>query len=318
MIGLVRFKTGESEKYGFLQAGTIHELRISSNRELLAILQQATASADASSIAQPHFSGEQIALNQARLLSPVEPGQIICQGKNYGDHVKETGMRLQDKNYNLFFSKAASSIAPPSGIFTKPTRVKLLDYELELGLLIGAPIKGPQKISESDLPKYICGMLICLDMTARDIQISRGQWFEGKSLRGFCPAGPIVVPFSSNYKNLELRLTVNGEVRQQTLVDRMLYRPHDTLSQLSEFMDLSPGDLLLTGTPGGVALKAPPARLRNFAGAFLGEKKAERIFIKKQSRRRAYLHPGDILKASIATADGTIDLGMQEHRIVGE
>lgn len=312
---IIRSQTGGQSRFGFLknEIPFYFQENYSSLAELLrqpyAALQESAARATAGDPEEDQF------------LSPVTgPCQIVCQGKNYAEHILETGIRPEDKDYNLLFAKAASSLAPPSGSVIRPAHVRLLDYELELGLVIGREIRGPIDVTEENLSTYAAGIVMANDVSARDIQVPQGQWFKGKSYRTFCPVGPVLHLFSPGERlgSLEMELAVNGNIRQKTNTDQMIYRPHETLSEVSRLMDLDPGDLILTGTPGGVAMKVPSARKRSFFGLFFSEKKMMRLFIEGQSKSPKYLRDGDALESWIRSGDGRVDLGKQRLRIQTE
>ena len=260
--------------------------------------------------------GAGLPLKRVQILSPVTPPcQVICQGKNYDDHIRETGSDPAQKSFNLFFQKATSSLAPPSGTLQRPPGVKLLDYEIELGLVIGRAIRGPLQLEKQDLARYIAGLVIGNDISARDIQVPQGQWFKGKSFRGFCPVGPVFYHTTAGdlerLAELQLELRVNDSVRQQALAGQMIFPPHETLSELSTIMDLEPGDLILTGTPAGVSMQVKQGLKTSLAQAFLPPSRLWPLFVNNQLER-PYLNDGDQITASIRTNDGAIDLGMQE------
>lgn len=263
----------------------------------------------------------QYPLGGLELFSPVTaPCQIVCQGKNYLDHVVETGVKPEDKDFNILFSKADSSLAPPVGRVIRPEGVKLLDYELELGLVIGAEITGPIQVGEHNLHEYVAGVVMANDLSARDVQVPQRQWFKGKSFRGFCPVGPILhlldpeeVPL---LKNMELHLSVNGESRQRANTSQMLHHPAETLTEVSRIFDLRPGDILLTGTPGGVAMRVKQKSwFEEVMGATQGDKERFARFVEDQAASSRYLKAGDQIESTIRSANGVIDLGRQRLAI---
>lgn len=248
------------------------------------------------------------------LRSPVTaPCRVIAQAMNYADHAREVGASAEGRP-NIVFCKSAASLAGPTAPLTRPAHVRLLDYEVELGLVIGAPIRGPVTVSDADLPRYIGALVVANDISARDVQVPEGQFYKGKSYPGFTPCGPFLfVPTPAElarWSELRLRLWVNGEPRQDATCAAMIHRPAATLTELSTFEHLDPGDLILTGTPGGVALAPPGGLVRAIAG-FLPEAKRWRRFVEGQAKRAQYLKPGDTVRAAIATDDGAIDLGEQ-------
>jgi 2-keto-4-pentenoate hydratase/2-oxohepta-3-ene-1,7-dioic acid hydratase in catechol pathway len=155
-------------------------------------------------------------------------------------------------------------------------------------------------------------------VSARDIQLPQNQWFKGKSYRGFCPVGPVLSVLEPDdyplLDQLELTLLVNERVRQHDSTANLVYRPLETLTELTQVSDLAPGDVLLTGTPSGCALRAPAPFVQRLMG-LLPERVKWRAFIKAQKKRGAYLKPGDVVRSTIKSADRRIDLGEQLLRI---
>jgi 2-keto-4-pentenoate hydratase/2-oxohepta-3-ene-1,7-dioic acid hydratase in catechol pathway len=156
------------------------------------------------------------------------------------------------------------------------------------------------------------------DVSARDVQLPQGQWYKGKSYRTFCPVGPyLCIPDPdevSRWRELRLTLSVNGQPRQDSLAGDMVFQPAATLTEFSQLEDFQVGDLLLTGTPGGVALQPPNAVAQRIVG-LLPEAKKWELFVRNQARSSAYLKPGDRVTASIRTADGALDLGTQHNAV---
>ncbi len=257
-----------------------------------------------------------IPLASVEALSPVTaPCRIVCQGTNYQAHRRETQTH---PGFNLVFAKADSSLTSPRGPVVRPRDVQLLDYELELGLVLGRAITGPLQVRADHLEDVVAGLVMANDVSARDVQIPEEQWYRGKSFRTFCPVGPYFYLLdqgdAQRLGTLQLRLWVNGQLRQDATVDQLIYGPSATLALLSETIDLAPGDLLLTGTPGGVALH-PPTGLARRLGGLLPPARRMRAFVASQRKRPEYLHDGDVVTSTIATPDGTIDLGRQEWQI---
>lgn len=266
-------------------------------------------------------SGEAISTDNVRLLSPVTaPCSIVCQGLNYSSHRAEAGRDVEKPPFNLMFMKAHSSLSGPKDDVIRPKGVKLLDYELELGVVVGKTIEGRTKVTNDNMHEYIAGVVITNDVSARDVQIPQQQWFKGKSFRTFCPAGPYLYLTDkqdiSKILNLDIRLEVNGEVRQHANTSQLLYGPAETLTELSGLMNLYPGDLIQTGTPGGVAIKAPSARQQRIARILMDEKKMMKTFFKRQLENPMYLKDGDVMRLTMKSADNSIDLGVMETRVV--
>jgi 2-keto-4-pentenoate hydratase/2-oxohepta-3-ene-1,7-dioic acid hydratase in catechol pathway len=268
------------------------------------------------------LQGTELDLAAVRVLSPVTRNQqFVCQGANYRQHMIESGVNPDDKKFNMIFTKARSCIVPADSDVIRPRIVQFLDYEIELGLVMRSSITGKREITDANLHEFVAGIVIVNDYSARDIQIPQMQFYKGKSFRTFGPVGPWLCLLEPGdmpkLKQLQLRLTVNGELRQQDSTANLVYGPAETLSELSGVQDFAPGDLLATGTPAGCALSIPsPVALRIVS--LLGEKSRWRMFHKVQAKRTQYLKPGDVVEARIASADGAINLGVQRNRIVAE
>ncbi|EQA51897.1 fumarylacetoacetate hydrolase family protein [Leptospira kmetyi] len=265
---------------------------------------------------------QSLSLKTVSILSPITaPCQILCQGANYRQHLIESGLDPDEKNYNLFFTKSDASLSVPIGEVVRPAHVKLLDYEIELGLVFGKGFDQPLAKNSSNISEYIAAFFMANDVSARDIQLPQMQWYKGKSYRTFCPAGPYLAVLDPGdfevLGSLELNLSVNGEVRQKDKASNLVFNPIESVLELSEFCNVSPGDVLLTGTPSGCALLAPGKFIQNIA-SLLPEKKKWKLFVKGQSKRRQYLQPGDVVRSTIRTPDGRIDLGEQILNIVSE
>lgn len=258
-------------------------------------------------------------LDAVTVLSPITtPCRVICQGANYRQHAIESGMDPDARAFNLFFDKTDAAVTGAHDPVTRPAHVRLLDFEIELALVIGRAIDAPVTITDADLPGYVFAVTIANDLSARDVQLPQGQFLKGKSYRGFCPLGPylaILEPADMPLlDNLELRLEVNGTLRQHDTTAHMLYRPAETLTELSQFCNLSPGDVVLTGTPHGCTATTPPALIRRLATALLPEDRLWSLFI-RQNLRKPYLAPGDLITASIRDQSGSLDLGTQRTLI---
>ena len=265
-------------------------------------------------------AGGRIARASVRLLSPITaPARLLCQGANYRQHMIESGLDPDQKTFNMFFEKSDCAINDPKGIVTRPAHVAALDYEIELALVFKKEIDRPVTLTADTLRDYVFGLVIGNDISARDIQIPQSQFFKGKSYRGFCPLGPhLSVLDKADFAYLDcldLTLEVNGVVRQKDSTANLVYKPAETITELSTFSDISPGDILLTGTPAGCALGVPPALTRRLMQALLPEKTLWALFKKMQAKRPQYLKPGDVMTARIASADGAIDLGEQRVAI---
>jgi 2-keto-4-pentenoate hydratase/2-oxohepta-3-ene-1,7-dioic acid hydratase in catechol pathway len=260
-----------------------------------------------------------IGLDAIELLSPVTaPCRIFCQGANYRRHMIESGLDPDAKAFNMFFTKSDASIAPPVGEVRTPAHVSLLDYEIELALVFKRPIQSSVKVTPETLKDYVFAATIANDISARDVQLPQTQFFKGKSYRGFCPLGPRLTILEPNefplLDRLDLRLSVNEVVRQDDTTANLVFKPAETISELSTFANVAPGDVLLTGTPSGCALRVPPPPVRRLLG-LLPERRFWALFLSSQKRRPEYLKSGDIMKASIRSTDRQIDLGEQVTQV---
>ena len=271
--------------------------------------------ADRAAIDAAAASGDTVSVDELTLLSPVTaPCRVIAQMTNFESHVKDSGM--DPKTVPLtFFRKSSASITGPFGEIVRPAHVGLLDYEIEIGLILGRDVPAGSTVTEHDLADIIAGLTITNDVSARDIQLPQTQFYEAKSYPTFTPVGPALVLLDAaelaRFGDLRLRLSVNGEERQNALVEGdMLYRPLQALQSLTRFQDLATGDLVLTGTPAGTALKAPPKPIE-IIGNLLPPAVKWKAFFSRQANNPKYLQHGDIVEASVGTDDGTIDLGAQ-------
>lgn len=275
--------------------------------------------ADRAAIDAAANSADIVKLDGLRLVSPVtRPCRVIAQMTNFESHVKDAGMDPSSVPLT-FFRKASASINGPFDDIVKPAHVKLLDYEVEIGLVIGRTIPVGTSISDANLGDLIAGLVVTNDVSARDVQLPQTQFYEAKSYPTFTPVGPELVLLSADelkrFGDLRLRLSVNGDERQNALVDPdMLYRPLQALQSLTQFQELAPGDLVLTGTPAGTALSAPPKPLQ-IIGNLLPPKLKWKVFFSRQADNTNYLHDGDVVEASIGTDDGAVDLGTQRATV---
>ncbi len=254
------------------------------------------------------------------LLSPVTaPARVVAQAVNYRSHAAESGFD-PDKIPPVFFRKSSHSLTGPSGDITRPPGVGFLDYEVELGLVIGAELPVGTTVTQETLHHYVAGLVVTNDVSARQIQLTKTQFYESKSYPTFTPAGPwLALACAADLArigSLRLTLSVNGEVRQDALAAEMIVTPAQALTALSKFQPLSPGDLLLTGTPGGTALKAPPKAVEKLAGLLPPAVKWQ-MFFRRQAGNPRYLRDGDLVTASIASVDGELDLGTQLCTVTG-
>jgi len=255
------------------------------------------------------------------LVSPVTaPCRVVAQMTNYASHVQDSGFDPETVPLT-FFRKTSGSISGPYDDVVRPAHVRFLDYEAEIGLVIGRTLAVGTDVTADSWASFIAGLVVTNDVSARDVQLPKTQFFESKSYPSFTPTGPALVLLDvdelKRFGDLRLRLWVNGEPRQNAVVDGdMVYPPPEALQSLSRFQQLDPGDLLLTGTPVGTALSAPSKPIEIIA-SLLPPATKWKVFFKKQAQNRKYLKHGDIVEIAIGTDDGAIDLGHQRTVVRG-
>jgi 2-keto-4-pentenoate hydratase/2-oxohepta-3-ene-1,7-dioic acid hydratase in catechol pathway len=192
------------------------------------------------------------------MLTIERPGKIICVGLNYRRHAEEQGAQAPEQP--MLFAKWATALTGPGDPIVLPPISSKVDYEAELGVVIGARVKG---VGVENALEAVRGYLCANDVSARDLQRADGQFTRSKSLDTFCPVGELVpaaeVP---DPQALRIRCVVNGEVRQDSTTADMIFGVAELIAFVSEAITLEPGDLLLTGTPEGVGLfRDPPVFL---------------------------------------------------------
>lgn len=180
------------------------------------------------------------------------PGQILAVGLNYRDHAQESNMKVPSEP--VVFTKSVHSLSGPNDDIILPSGARKLDWEVEVGLVIGELV---YQASIEAAGKAIAGYFLANDVSEREWQLEReGQWSKGKSAPSFCPIGPWVVPALDLPHSHDLRVTlsVNGTTRQDARTSSMIFDYAQIVSRLSSYMELHPGDIILTGTPDGVGL----------------------------------------------------------------
>jgi len=199
-------------------------------------------------------------------------GKFMCIGLNYSDHAEEAGMALPE--HPILFMKATSALAGPDDDIVIPRGAQAVDWEVELGVVIGKPAKY---VSEAEALDYVAGYCVVDDVSERDYQTKlSGQWTKGKSCDSFGPIGPWLVTRDevADPQALELSLDVNGQRMQAGSTATMVFSVAQIISHLSQMMTLHPGDVIATGTPPGVGMGIKP--------------------------QPVYLKPGDRVRAEIA------------------
>ena len=315
-ISIVRFDEPRSGAYWGVAEGdqvAVLPTRYSSHRELMNAWFSEPSAFDTARL-------DKLAQDEVKLLAPVSSDvQIFCQGLNYAEHREEGGVKAA-KGQNLIFSKPPSAICGPFDDIIRPKGCELLDYEVELAVVLKRDVPPNTQVTPDNLMDYVGGITLTNDVSARDFMFGAPmmQWFKGKGQRTFCPTGPILYLFDASEQhllsNLHLTLALNGEIRQDATTDHLIFKPDETLTEIAEFADLQQGDMLLTGTPGGVilnaSLKVGLAILLNFTN---DEKRRAKLLQTQKSVR--YLQPGDKLTLSLRSRDGNLSLGSQKNEV---
>ena len=287
---LVTFEQGGSVRIGILReddAGeTVIDLKsaapelptdlvelLKAGPDALSKAENATANASADSI---------LDRSTVTIKAPIpNPAKIICLGLNYRDHAEETNSPLPD--YPIVFTKYANTVIGPGDSIVLPSISDEVDYEAEFGVVIGQTAKN---VSQSDALDYVAGYVNFNDVSARDYQNRTSQWTIGKTFDTFGPMGPALVTADEigDPHDLNIRLILNGEVMQSSNTRHLIFTVDYLIAELSSIMTLNPGDLISTGTPGGVGMARNP---------------------------QVWLKPGDVCQVQI---DG---LGTLENPVVG-
>ena len=275
---LVRYRSTTGETPGLMLDGEVFDL----SGNFTALNRRAPTLEDVSAIAAVLMKS----LSKVKAGTPLGPplrgiGKIIGVGLNYRDHAEETGLPLP-KEPTLFL-KATSALCGPTDDLIMPREANCVDWEVELGVVIGKP---GIYIAEREAFDYVLGYCVGIDFSERDFQFNRGgQGFKGKSADTFAPLGPFLATRDeiADPQKLSMRLSVNGATKQSGSTRDMIFSVSELVSYISRFMSLQPGDVILTGTPAGVGFGQKPP---------------------------IYLQPGDVVAASIE------GLGEQTHKVV--
>ncbi|MBI5266155.1 MAG: fumarylacetoacetate hydrolase family protein [candidate division Zixibacteria bacterium] len=192
-------------------------------------------------------------LAEVTLLAPVKPSKIVCIGLNYHAHVAASFSADKAPEYPLIFLKPPSAIIGPGDDIIHPPESERVDYEAELGVVIG---KTAIRVSEERAMDFVLGFTCANDVTARDLQKKDGQWSRAKGFDTFCPVGPWIVT-ELNYADVLVEAVHNGRVTQTGRTSQMIFNVPFIISYISGIMTLSPGDLICTGTPSGIQPMKP-------------------------------------------------------------
>ncbi len=261
-------------------------------------------------------------IKASQLISPVTPdASLVCQGLNYASHAQEA--RHAERKSNLLFAKAGSSITGPYGDIVRPAEAELLDYEVEFALVMRRQPGASDRISHDNIGEYVAGVVLCNDVSARDIQFGESllQWFRGKSYRTFCPVGPALwllepAEVAPALERLKIRLSVNGELRQEATSQQLIWKPVETLNYVATILDMRAGDLLLTGTPGGVTSPVTPAMVEIIRTHLLADEARRDGLRAEMTKGRPFLRHGDLVTATLTDLESGRCLGGLCNRVV--
>jgi len=196
-------------------------------------------------------------LSAAQLLPPVTPSKIVCVGRNYRAHVRELGNEMPTEP--LIFLKPPSSLLLPGGVIRMPSISQRVDFEGELAVVIGRRARNLRP--DADWRDVVRGFTLANDVTARDLQKKDDQWTRAKGFDTFCPIGPFVSDELDLDAGLKIETHLNGERRQQGSTLDFIFSLRELLAWITSIFTLEPGDLLLTGTPSGIAPLSPGDRV---------------------------------------------------------
>jgi len=276
---LVRYGRAGAEKPGLIdEAGTLRDL----SRVVKDITADALSPAGLKRLRTVKTGRLPVVRGRPRLGCPLAGiGKLVCIGLNYTDHAQEVGLALPTEP--LVFIKATSAITGPGDAIIRPRGAVKLDYEVELGAVIG---RDARNVTEADAMKHVAAFCIVDDVSERAFQMEHGgTTTKGKSADTFAPIGPYLVTADEvrDPQSLEVWTTVNGQARQRGNTANMIFTVRQLVAYVSRFMSLRAGDIISTGTPAGVAHGMKPPR---------------------------YLEPGDIVEMGIT------GLGGQKNRVV--
>jgi len=204
-----------------------------------------------------NFDFAPMLLSAANLLPPVTPSKIVCVGRNYRAHVREMGSEIPTEP--LIFLKPPSSLLAPGGVIRMPAVSGRVDFEGELAVVIGRRARNLKP--GANWRDVVRGFTLANDVTARDLQSKDDQWTRAKGFDTFCPIGPFISDELDLDAGLNLETRLNGEVRQHASTLDFIFSLPELLVFITSVFTLEPGDLLLTGTPSGIAQLSPGDRV---------------------------------------------------------
>ena len=193
------------------------------------------------------FSGAEYDLDEVDVLAPVDPSKIVCIGLNYADHAEESGKEPPERP--MLFMKGPNTVAGHGDTITLPAGKERVDWEAELGVVIGAQCRN---VTAEDAMEYVAGYTCVDDVSNRDDQRAERNWIRGKAFDGAAPMGPVVATPDEVPDDASITLRVNGEVKQESTIDELIFSVPELIEEISTYLTLEPGDVVSTGTPAGV------------------------------------------------------------------
>lgn len=302
---IVRYRHGGAAKWGLLEGpapvGATDQVEVRSLD-----VEAATTSALIELLDRGAFGeAARVTLTANQLLSPVTAdGKILCQGLNYASHAAE----VQDapRTSNLIFAKASSALTGAYAPIKRPVEVELLDYEVEFGVVLRRGIGEGERVTDQNIGEFVAAIVLCNDVSARDTMFGETffQWYRGKSYRTFCPAGPVLWyldpgEVAEALGSVELALWVNDDLRQSATSGQLIFKPAETLDYIGSTIDLVRGDLLLTGTPGGVTASATPKAAQILKEHLFADAVRRDALRAEMAQGRPFLQPGDVVRATM-------------------
>jgi 2-keto-4-pentenoate hydratase/2-oxohepta-3-ene-1,7-dioic acid hydratase in catechol pathway len=257
---LVTFSNNGAPRLGALRGQQVIDLNQANSSlptDMIAFLEAGDAARQTAQKAVDAVPGG-LELSQVKLLAPVpRPGKIICIGLNYSDHAAESGQPIPQ--FPVVFCKWGNAVIGSGSNIILPRVTEQIDYEAELGFVIG---KRGRYVPLDKAMSHVAGYLPINDVSARDYQMRTSQWTMGKTFDTFAPMGPALVTVDeiADPQDLDIRLTINGEVLQDSNTCNLIFGIPQLIASLSEVMTLEPGDVVSTGTPPGVGMARKPQR----------------------------------------------------------
>jgi len=193
------------------------------------------------------FGDESYDPDEVDILPPCEPTKVVCIGRNYADHAEEMDSDLPDRP--MLFLKAPNAVASHGKHLTMPSEKERIDYEAELGVVIGEQCRN---VSESGAMDVVAGYTCVNDISNRDDQRREQNWVRGKAFDNACPIGPLVATPEHVPEDASIELRLNGETKQSSSREHLIFSVPELIAEITSYMTLEPGDVIATGTPEGV------------------------------------------------------------------